>query len=81
MQKRKEKKGHACTNQKKRYAGRSNYYNPQLHESGGTVISQHNLVYLLIGFVDIFVLHPVLYWIPCCKKYAHQDIRKLNVNL
>jgi hypothetical protein len=30
----KEKEGHACTNQKKRYAGRSNCYNPQLHESG-----------------------------------------------
>ena len=30
----KRKKGHGCTNQKKRYEGRSNCYNPQLHESG-----------------------------------------------
>jgi hypothetical protein len=48
MQKPKEKKGHACTNQKKRYAGWSNCYNPQLHESGWIVISAHDLVSLLI---------------------------------
>jgi hypothetical protein len=48
MQKPKEKKGHACTNQKKRYAGWSNCYNPQLHESGWIVISAHDSVSLLI---------------------------------
>jgi len=54
MQKPKEKKGHTCTNKKKRYASWSNCYNPQLNESGWTVISAHDLISLfnLFFFVN-----------------------------